>query len=139
MLQSTIKPDLDQDALFFGMLGSQSDCTLGIEMIRATISSLLLTSLVAAPAIAEDTEVTNAGQALAEHWCAECHLVVAEQPYTWSSGAPTFFEVADDPSVAEASLRAFLATAHATMPNIVLNHQQTDDIICYILSLRSSR
>jgi hypothetical protein len=69
----------------------------------------LLALFGSVPAIAGDTQVTAAGQALAEQWCAECHLVVAEQPYAWSGDAPTFFEVADDPSVTEAGLRAFLA------------------------------
>jgi hypothetical protein len=63
-------------------------------------------------------------------------MVAADQHYAWSGDAPTFLEVADDPSVTESGLRAFLATPHATMPNIVLNRQQTDDIIGYILSLR---
>ena len=101
------------------------------------IGMSLLALLGSMPAIAADTQVTPAGQMLAEQWCAECHLVVAEQPYAWSGDAPTFFEVADDPSVTEAGLRAFLATPHATMPNIVLDRQQADDIIAYILSLRS--
>lgn len=107
-----------------------------VQAMRA-IGVSLLALLSGVPATAGDTQVTIAGQALAERWCAECHLVVAEQPYAWSGDAPTFFEVADDPSVTEAGLRAFLATPHATMPNIVLDRQQTDDIIAYILSLRS--
>ena len=51
-------------------------------------------------------------------------------------GAPTFFEVIADPSVSELSLRAFLQTSHATMPNLILTPEETDDIIAYILTLR---
>jgi hypothetical protein len=34
------------------------------------------------------------------------------------------------------SLRAFLLTPHARMPDIQLSREQTDDVVAYILSLR---
>jgi hypothetical protein len=44
--------------------------------------------------------------------------------------------VVEDPSVSELSLRAFLQTSHATMPNLILTPEETDDLIAYILTLR---
>jgi hypothetical protein len=34
------------------------------------------------------------------------------------------------------SLRVYLQTPHATMPNIVLTPEETDDVISYILTLK---
>jgi hypothetical protein len=35
------------------------------------------------------------------------------------------------------SLRAFLQTPHPTMPNLILTPEETDDIIAYLLALKS--
>jgi cytochrome c len=78
-----------------------------------------------------------AGGKLAREVCAACHIVSDDQLVDPDVGAPTFFEVIDDPSVSELSLRVFLRTSHATMPNLILTPQETDDIIAYIVSLRS--
>ncbi len=80
-----------------------------------------------------------AGGKLAREVCAACHIVGDDQLVDPDVGAPTFFEVIDDPSVTELSLRAFLRTSHPTMPNLILTPQETDDIIAYILSLRSAQ
>ena len=101
--------------------------------------ALLAALLAGAQPLAADKEVVAAGHMLAEQWCAECHIVTADQPRARSASAPSFFAIADNPSVTEGGLRAFLATPHQTMPNIVLDRQQTDEIIAYILSLRGQR
>jgi mono/diheme cytochrome c family protein len=76
------------------------------------------------------------GGKLAREVCATCHIVSDDQLVDPDVGAPTFFEVVADPSVSELSLRAFLQTSHATMPNLILTPEETDDIIAYILTLR---
>ena len=77
-----------------------------------------------------------AGGKLAREVCATCHVVSEDQFVDPDVGAPTFFEVVEDPSVSELSLRAFLQTSHATMPNLILTPEETDDLIAYILTLR---
>jgi mono/diheme cytochrome c family protein len=77
-----------------------------------------------------------AGGKLAREVCAACHIVADDQLVDPDVGAPTFFEVIDDPSVSELSLRAFLQTSHATMPNLILTPDETDDIIAYLLTLK---
>ena len=101
--------------------------------------AMLAALLGATAAVADDTSATAAGQALAKQWCGECHIVTADQSHAQSASAPSFFAVADDPSVTEGGLRAFLATPHPPMPDIVLDRQQTDEIIAYILSLRGQQ
>ena len=77
-----------------------------------------------------------AGGQLARDVCATCHVVSAKQPVDPGIGAPSFLEVAAHPSVTALSLRAFLQTPHATMPDLILTPDETDDIISYILTLK---
>jgi mono/diheme cytochrome c family protein len=78
----------------------------------------------------------EAGGKLARDVCAVCHIVSDDQVHDPDVGAPTFFEVADHPSVTALSLRVFLQTPHSRMPNLILTPDETDDIISYILTLR---
>jgi mono/diheme cytochrome c family protein len=75
------------------------------------------------------------GETLAERWCAECHAVKPNQSSA-NPAAPKFSDVAAEPSITELSLRAFLKTPHATMPNIMMKPDDMDDIVSYILSLK---
>jgi len=86
---------------------------------------------------AGDTVQISAGRKLALQWCAECHLVEKGQAQAPVDGVPTFFSIADQPSTTEMGLRAFLTTPHGKMPDIMLSREQIDDIVAYILSLKS--
>ena len=77
-----------------------------------------------------------AGATLARDVCATCHIVSEDQLDDPGVLAPTFFEVAADPSVTALSIRVFLRTPHANMPDLRLSPEETDNIISYILSLR---
>jgi len=79
----------------------------------------------------------EAGGKLAREVCAVCHIVSENQLDDPGVGAPTFFEVVAHPSVTALSLRVFLRTPHARMPDLMLTPDETDDIISYILTLRS--
>ena len=79
-----------------------------------------------------------AGQELAEKWCAECHGVRAGRLGP-NLSAPTFPELAAEPSITEYSLRALLRAPHETMPQITFTPDQLDDIVGYIMSLKLSR
>jgi len=86
---------------------------------------------------AGDASKASDGRKLALQWCAECHLVEKAQAQAPVDGVPTFFAIADHPSTTETGLRAFLSTPHGKMPDIMLSREQIDDIIAYILSLKS--
>jgi len=75
----------------------------------------------------------EAGRALAQAWCAECHRV---EPGRFGIFAADFGEVANLPSTTALSLRVFLQSNHKEMPNISLKPAEADDIIAYILSLK---
>jgi mono/diheme cytochrome c family protein len=76
-----------------------------------------------------------AGAEIARGTCAACHVVADDQPIDPGIG-PSFFEIAEHPATTALSLRAFLQTPHATMPNVMLTPEETDDLIAYVLSLK---
>ena len=75
----------------------------------------------------------QAGRRLANYWCTECHSV---EPKTVGIFAADFAEIANVPSTTELSLKVFLRSSHKSMPNFILQPEETDDIVAYILSLR---
>ena len=54
----------------------------------------------------------------------------------WGIFAADFAEIANVPSTTELSLKVFLGSSHKSMPNFILQPEETDDIVAYILSLR---
>jgi len=76
-----------------------------------------------------------AGESSAEKWCAQCHGVRPGRLGP-NLSAPTFPELAAEPSITEYSLRALLRSPHETMPQITFTPDQLDDITGYILSLK---
>jgi len=78
------------------------------------------------------------GGQLARDVCTTCHVVSEDQVDDPGVGAPTFCEVAEHPSVTALSLRVFFQTPHATMPNLTLTPEETDDIISYLLTLKGT-
>ena len=95
----------------------------------------LVGAALALPADQAGAQDPAAGARLAREVCAVCHVVAADQPSDPGVG-PSFFEVADHPATTELSLRAFLQTPHATMPDLILTPEETDDVISYILTLK---
>jgi mono/diheme cytochrome c family protein len=75
------------------------------------------------------------GRHLAEHWCSACHRMGTGTPSR--RGVASFVEVARLPSTTPLSLRAFLYTSHADMPNIQLSSRDADDLIAFIVSLKT--
>ena len=76
------------------------------------------------------------GRAIAERWCASCHLVSPRPVGPAGDGAATFQSIAERASTTALSLRAFLQTPHGRMPDLNLTQAETDDLIAYMLSLR---
>jgi cytochrome c len=98
------------------------------------LPSLVWAGTAAAQGLPGDAEL---GGKLARQVCAVCHIVSEDQLDDPDVGAPTFFEIVAHPSVTALSLRVFLQTPHATMPDLMLTPDETDDIISYMLTLKS--
>jgi cytochrome c len=107
--------------------------------IRSRIGATAGIVLVVATAGAGEARADAArGRVLAEQWCSQCHGVRPNEA-SLTTAIPGFSAIAAESSVTEPSLRVFLRTSHPTMPNIILNQDDTDDLVSYILSLKPER
>jgi mono/diheme cytochrome c family protein len=102
---------------------------------RTHISIGLAAAFVTAVVVTGASADPIAGQNLAEKWCVECHGIRADR-LSPNLAAPTFPELAAEPSITGYSLRALLRSPHETMPHITFTSDQMDDIIEYIMSLK---
>jgi mono/diheme cytochrome c family protein len=94
-------------------------------------------AVLAAPALAQlEPGDARAGQRLATTWCANCHQVTPGGPGPSTDAAASFASIAAMPSTTSMSLRVFLQTPHANMPDYRLTRDQLDDLVAYLLSLR---
>ncbi|MEM7464100.1 MAG: c-type cytochrome [Pseudomonadota bacterium] len=75
------------------------------------------------------------GQAVAQKWCATCHLVSDNQT-TASADVPTFRSIAAKYDDNTDALAAFLADPHPPMPSLSLTWNQIRDLVAYIGSQR---
>ena len=78
----------------------------------------------------------EAGAAYAKQVCAKCHAIdrtgLSPEPT-----APPFRDVANTPGMAATALAVWLTTSHPTMPNIILDPHELDNVIAFILSLKN--
>jgi mono/diheme cytochrome c family protein len=99
---------------------------IGTGLAAAFATAVVVTGVSADPI---------AGKDLAEKWCVECHGIRADR-LSPNLDAPTFPQLAAEPSITEYSLRALLRSPHETMPHITFTPEQMDDVIDYIMSLK---
>jgi mono/diheme cytochrome c family protein len=77
------------------------------------------------------------GRGLARGVCAECHAVRARELRSPNANAPRFTTIASTPGMTAMALNAALHTSHPTMPNVVLDADDTNNVVAYILSLKN--
>lgn len=108
-------------------------------VIGAVAIGMLVGGLGAASAQQLPPGDKDNGLRLARQWCGECHVISPDQTRAPNAAVPTWPSVANRPQTTETYLRAFLQTPHQNMPNIQLTRGETDDLIAYILSLKTAR
>jgi cytochrome c len=77
------------------------------------------------------------GLAAARDLCASCHAIQRGARTSPNSKAPTFDTIAAVPGMTALALGVALRTSHNEMPNIILDREQREDLIAYILSLQT--
>jgi mono/diheme cytochrome c family protein len=91
---------------------------------------------------------TAAGADIARRVCATCHVVAPDQKSAPALKEPTpsFAAIASRSTTTAQSLRTFIETTHwdrtsfpMQMPRLALSPEQVDAVVCYILSLRTTR
>lgn len=96
---------------------------------RPTALALLLPLVLLAPAEAADA---RNGELIARRWCAECHVVAADQTSA-KVDAPTFADIARRKMPAAGdTLQRFLMDPHPKMPDMQINRREADDLVAYL-------
>ena len=97
---------------------------------------VLVQSLVGLASSAEaQTADSGAGAAYAQKVCAKCHAI-DRTGISPELTAPPLKDVANTPGMTETALTVWLRTSHPTMPNIIVEPADMDNVIAYILSLK---
>jgi mono/diheme cytochrome c family protein len=101
----------------------------------------LAIALILAPgaAAAQQLGDAKAGLEFAKRACAECHEVEAADTFSPHPDAPTFREAANSPGMTARALAVWLQTSHPTMPDFIIPPGDMDNVIAYIMSLRTPR
>ena len=86
---------------------------------------------------AQDSAAVKRGLEYATKACSDCHAVAPGQRTSPQPKAPSFQSVADTPGMTDMAINVWLHTSHPTMPNLILNADQTADLAAYIRTLRT--
>jgi hypothetical protein len=87
------------------------------------------------PAAAQADDAAKRGSAAVDTWCRMCHVRTKAEKSP--DLAPPFQEIVERPGRDKAYLRAFLDEDHFPMTTFRLFDHEKDDVVAYILSLRS--
>jgi len=90
---------------------------------------------VASTAQAQTIGSQEHGHSLAQAQCAECHAIERGQDRSPNPAAPTFERLANISGMTSSALTVALRTSHRTMPNVIIDSNDTSDLVAYILSL----
>lgn len=106
-------------------------------MIKFNSFATTLLALIAALSNASaQTADPAVGRRLANAVCSACHQVGAvPTPQPMNSKAPSFLDISHMRSTTELAIKVFLRSSHPTMPNIILNQEETDSVAAYIVGL----
>jgi tetratricopeptide (TPR) repeat protein len=117
----------------FALSGSQ------IDTIIAYINSLSATK-AESPRIpvtdAVDIGDASKGLTYAQKICSGCHNVLRTEAASPNKQAPPFNKIANTPGMSVTAFTVWSRTSHLTMPNLVIEPADKDNLIAYILSLR---
>jgi len=94
---------------------------------------------ILAAADSEEFGDARKGLAYAQKACAGCHAVQRGQTISPNPAAPTFKSAANTPGMTALALTVWLRTSHPTMPNLIIEPNDMDDVIAYIMSLREKK
>jgi len=108
-------------------------------MLRLRSGYLLAVCSLVSPIAVHAAQIGSAeeGHQLARQICVECHLLGDEDGFSNNQNAPTFKQIADTPGMTGAALLASLQSWHKNMPNLIINGEDADSLVAYILSLKT--
>jgi mono/diheme cytochrome c family protein len=89
--------------------------------------------------LAADIGDAGRGLAYAQEVCAECHNVLRSDAASPNRLAPPFKKIANTPGMSITALTVWSRTSHPTMPNLMIEPNDMDDLIAHILSLKDRK
>lgn len=99
----------------------------------ALLSTALILAIGNGAHAAQNPQLAQQGRLLAQSLCADCHTFGGAQRS--DRAPPDFKAVADMPQTTALSLRVFLKSPHANMPDLILEEGQIDALVAFILDL----
>ena len=103
----------------------------------------MLTGVVAAglPGHAQSDLTTAAradlGKKIATLWCSECHLVEPNDTVAVQSDVPSFAEISNREGQSEMRIMKFMLDPHPSMPKLDLSRDDQQNLVTFILSLKT--
>jgi mono/diheme cytochrome c family protein len=109
--------------------------------VRRAAATLILGPclLLGGAACAEEPGDAARGAIYAQKVCAECHGVLAGDERSPNIDAPPFQSVVETSGMTHRALVVWLQSSHPTMPNIMIDRNDRDDVVAYIMSLKAKR
>ena len=77
--------------------------------------------------------------AFAQETCASCHGVLATDLVSPRPSTATFRTIANTPGMTGTAIAVWLQTPHKSMPNLIIEPQDRNNVIAYIVSLRDKQ
>jgi mono/diheme cytochrome c family protein len=78
------------------------------------------------------------GHEYAQKHCSDCHAIEKDDQLLLGD-VPTFQEVADSQGMSPRALAVWLQTSHPNMPDFIIPPDDMDNVIAYIMSLRTPK
>lgn len=76
------------------------------------------------------------GLRYAQQFCVTCHAVAAGESRSPNPSAPSFEVIANLPGMTGTALNAWLHSPHPSMPNVIVNPADRENVAAYLESLR---
>ncbi len=105
-------------------------------MLTIKVFALCLVAGFSTAALAQESGDPSRGLAFAKAVCASCHSVLPAEYFSPRSGVATFKAIANTPGMTGTAISVWLRTPHRLMPDLIIEPQDQNDVIAYILSLR---
>ena len=109
---------------------------IGLLSLKVVCYAAASMPLIAA-AQAQEAGDPRRGLAFAQRVCAECHAVLPTQSTSPRPELATFATIANTPGMTGTALAVWLRTPHKSMPDLMLEPEDRNNVIAYIVSLRT--
>jgi mono/diheme cytochrome c family protein len=105
-------------------------------MLVIRIGLACIIPMVSTPSWAQEAGDPGRGLVFAQQTCASCHAVLPAETTSPRPNTATFKTIANTPGMTGTAVAVWLQTPHKSMPDLIIEAGDRNDVIAYILSLR---